>query len=496
MKIESRFIGKGRHLVTLRREDKTPALVDEVVVATVAGREKFMKVVQERFPAYDCAPLEQHLITLADRKLDDDAEKDDDEEEPLDAPEDVAAAIEALTDPDLMDTIGADLQARGLATDLGIGLLVYVAFTSRLLEEPLSVFAQGPSSSGKTFIGKVVSGLVPPECVFDVQGITPQALFYMDDRLKHAVILMGEWARDEDQTDDGVRTAALRQLISDGRLSKLVTNTESGRPTTEQATTEGPVAVYATSTLPMDRIFEEDENRFQFAHTDETSRATREVMKRKARDAAGEGDDPEVIERIGRRQHAMQRDIAKHAASVVVPFATHFATLFPDDQPRRRRDITKVMGFVKACALLHHRQRRRDAAGRIVATVDDYRIIHGLLGKFMRKNSELTPTLIRKHTQLMVAGIDPGRTFKRTDAEAAWELKKTAASVTLKSLRNVGLIDWDESAHSYLMKDQHAEEVTFLPDPEAVARTPARTPALVSEAAKLFNAKIVSEVSR
>ena len=92
MKIESRFIGKGRHLVTLRRDDKTPAIVDEVAVTTVAGREKFVAVVQEAFPAYECAPLRQHLIDLADRKPDDDAEKDDDDE-PLDAPEDVAIAV-------------------------------------------------------------------------------------------------------------------------------------------------------------------------------------------------------------------------------------------------------------------------------------------------------------------------------------------------------------------------------------------------------------------
>jgi energy-coupling factor transporter ATP-binding protein EcfA2 len=379
---------------------------------------------------------------------------------------------------------------------------VYLAFTSRLLSEPVSIFAQGPSSSGKTFIGKVVAGLMPEESARDVQGISPQALHYMDDRLKHTIVLMGEWARDEDQTDDGIKTAALRQLISDGRLSKLVTNTENGRPTTEQADTEGPVTVYATSTLPMSRIFEEDENRFLIVHTNESPEATRLVMERKARDAAGQGDNPEALDRIVRRHHAMQREIARRAADVVIPFAVDLVGKFPSDQPRRRRDMTKVLGMVQACALLHHRQRQRDADNRIVASIEDYKIIHELLTPFMVKEA-VTPAAINKMRELADKIREKGGkspwpvNFKRVDTEKFWNVGKARASELIKELLEAGMLEtapgleWTYQITPGFSIDTPARS-TFLPPPPA--QKP-RTHPLVSEAAKLFNAKTVSEVS-
>ena len=465
MKIENRFIGKGKYAISFRRDDESLAHVDELQPANAMQRERFIKRMAEVLPDVAHEDVQRQLLELADRRDENTASQSN--EVPVDAPADRDAALEVLASGDLMDQIVADLGARGLATDRDVGLLVYVAFTSRLLDEPVSVFAQGPSSSGKTFIGKVVAGLMPPESVFDVQGITPQALFYMGERLKNAVVMMGEWARDDDQTDDGIRTAALRQLISDGRISKLFTNTETGRPETEQATTDGPVAVYATSTLPMNRIFEEDENRFQFVHTDETEQATRMVMARKADDAAGNVEAGSAdLDRIMRRHHAMQREMVRQASPVVVPFARRLAELFPADQPRRRRDISKVIGLVRGCAMLHHRQRQRDADGRIVASLDDYRIIHRLLSAFMVK-AATTPAALRKHAELFEQ-LDHGQTFKRADAQRIWGLSKARAAELVSELREAGLIEDTGADWTYRLRPATGERRTFLPNPEAV----------------------------
>lgn len=466
MKLESRHVGRGRYAITFRRDDGKVAHVDELLPANAQQRERFIERLGKQLPAVDLETVSGQLLELADRREEERLEEDDGP--PADDPSDREAAIETLGSGDLIDQIRADLSARGLATDLEVGLLVYLAFSSRLLAEPVSVFAQGPSSSGKTYVGKVVAGLMPPEGVFDVQGITPQALFYMDDRLRNAVVMMGEWCRDEDQTDDGIRTAALRQLISDGKLSKLFTNTETGRPETEQATTEGPVAVYATSTLPMNRIFEEDENRFLFVHTDETEQATRKVMARKADDAAGNAQaDGEQLERIMRRHHAMQRELRRQAAPVVIPFARRLADLFPADQPRRRRDLSKLLGMVMACALLHQRQRGRDAGGRITASLEDYRVVRQLLAPFMVKAGP-TPATLRKHAELLEK-LDPGQTFKRADAQRIWELGKARAAELVGELREAGLLEDAGADWTYRLRPATNERRTFLPEPEAVA---------------------------
>jgi hypothetical protein len=466
MKIENKHVGRGKYVITFRKEDGASAFIDELTPSSARARSQFLDRVTEKLPSIDRDDLERQLVALADRP-DDYTEPASDDALP-DAEEDRTAAREVLNSADLMDTIGADLSALGLACDLEIGILTYLAFSSRLLAEPVCVFAQGPSSTGKTYIGTCAAGLMPPEDVFNVQGITPQALYYMGDQLKHSIILMGEWARDEDQTDDGLRTAAMRQLISDHRLSKLVTNTDTGRPTTEQATTEGPVAVYATSTLPMSRIFEEDANRFLFIHTDETENATRKVLARKAETAAGMEQAPtEQLERIKRRHHAMQRELRRQSADVIVPFAPALAKLFPSDQPCRRRDITKVFGLVKACALLHHCQRERDGEGRFVATLEDYRIVRGLLEPFMVK-AGATPATLRKYDELSAA-LNKGEAFKRERAQEVWGLAKARAADLIKELREGGLLtDAGGADWTYRLRERTGERYTFLPSLEAV----------------------------
>jgi hypothetical protein len=367
-----------------------------------------------------------------------------------------------------MDEIHAGLKACGLACDLDAAMIVYLSMTSRLLDDPLSVFVQGPSSTGKTYIGRVVAGLMPPEEVVDVQDITPQVLYHMGDQLRHRVLLQGEWCRSDEQSENGIRTQALRQLISDKQITKLYTNTESGKPFSETATTEGPVAAYATSTLPMSKIFEEDENRFLVIHTDETEDATRRVLTRQAEAAAGIGTASEPnLERIRRRLQAAQREIRRQAVDVVVPFAGMLGQRFPVDQPRRRRDFLKLLGLIKASALLHQQHRSRTADGGIVAQLEDYRHVHRLLTPYMVKDGP-TPATLRKYAEL-ADKLGLGESFKRVDAEAVWGLKKQRASELIRELRDARLLEDAGADYTYRLTPSTSERTTFLPAPAEVA---------------------------
>jgi hypothetical protein len=468
MNIEARSVGKGKFVLLLKGNDGQVKHSDEMRPALERDRDRFIKRVADVFPSVDTERIREKLLELADLPPAPGSGPDRDMQQvPQDAPQDLEAALEALGSGDLLDQIRADLQARGLACDLDVALIVYLGLTSRLLPSPVCVFTQGPSSTGKSFITSVVAGLMPPEAVFDVHGITPNALHYMDDRLVHSALLTGEWCREDDQSENGVKTQALRQLISEGRISKLFTNTETGRPEAEQATTEGPVAVCATSTLPMSRIFEEDENRFLFVHTDESEAATRLVLDRKAAIAAGASDAGDVLERIARRHHAMQRWIGRHADDVVVPFATRLAKQFPADQPRRRRDLDKVLSLVRSSALLHLRQRERDDRGRILASIEDYRLVHRLLSPFMVTRSA-TPAPMNKYHEL-AAALGPLEAFNRQGAQEIWRLGKARASELLNELRDAGLLaDAPGRGWTYQLREFAGERQTILPEPVGV----------------------------
>jgi hypothetical protein len=65
-------------------------------------------------------------------------------------PEVLEEAARLLEDPALIDRIGADIEAAGVAGEDDLRLTLYLVGTSRLLPRPLAAIVQGQSSSGKS----------------------------------------------------------------------------------------------------------------------------------------------------------------------------------------------------------------------------------------------------------------------------------------------------------------------------------------------------------
>ena len=58
MKIENRIIGKGKHAVTLKRDDGGIAWADELTPANAAQRKRFIEGAREKLPSLDPEGLE------------------------------------------------------------------------------------------------------------------------------------------------------------------------------------------------------------------------------------------------------------------------------------------------------------------------------------------------------------------------------------------------------------------------------------------------------
>jgi hypothetical protein len=71
---------------------------------------------------------------------------------------------------------------------------------------------------------------------------------------------------------------------------------------------------------------------------------------------------------------------AKAPWEAVVPFARKLAEgIAPAAKPRILRDFQRLLSLIKAVAVLRHKHRERDAQGRLIVTVDDYRCVYELV---------------------------------------------------------------------------------------------------------------------
>src|SRR5262249_20951641 len=106
-------------------------------------------------------------------------------------------------------------------------------------------------------------------------------------------------------------------------------------------------------------------------------------------------------------QEAFEWLVLAGVHDAVVPYADHLAAHMPSEPLRIRRDFARLLEALRIFAVLHQRQRRRDADGRVTATLADYAMVRALLADTFKIAVEgLTPktvALIAKVQQLHAA---------------------------------------------------------------------------------------------
>lgn len=290
----------------------------------------------------------------------------------------IIQAKQFLKSPGLMDKISQDIHAIGVTGEDELAITLYLIGTSRLLPRPLAGLIRGESSAGKSYIIQIVADLFPDETVLKAHRLSPQALQYMpQDSLVHRFVVAGERSR---ATDDGAAsdaTRALREMISDGKLSAAVAMKSSqGSFETHHIQQDGPIAYVESTTLAMADVFKEDRNRCLHLLTDESPGQTQQIIRDLARVAANPGT-PSRNKEICKLHHTAQRLFK--AGDVVIPFAERLVRALPSECLQARRAFPQLLSLIKAIALLHQFQREKDEHGRVIATVEDYSFVRNHL---------------------------------------------------------------------------------------------------------------------
>lgn len=276
--------------------------------------------------------------------------------------------------PNLVHEIIADCHALGIVGEEKLLLAIYLIGTSRLLSRPLSAIVQGKSSTGKSHLVSQVARLFPPEQVLNATRMTPQVLYHMES-LSHMFVVTGERSRVQDDASADA-TAALRQLQSEGRITKLITEQEGGKHVARKVEQEGPIAYIETTTLAPRTIFSEDLNRALLLKTDDTEEQTRAILKKAASQFEMLTDTADV-ETVVQKHHEFQSKLERLGVSI--PFATRLVNMIPAKKVEARRVGRQILSTIEAVTLLHQFQRQKDTTGRLVAEAMDYEIASWVL---------------------------------------------------------------------------------------------------------------------
>jgi hypothetical protein len=244
------------------------------------------------------------------------------------------------------------------------------------LDKPLSALLLGESATGKSHLIDKTADLMPPRQVLRATRMTPQALYHLEEPIAHKYVVGGERSRVQDDARAD-QTAALRQLRSEGRISKLITTSLGNDFVTREVTMEGPIAFVESTTADKSIIFQEDLNRGLIITTDASEEQNRRVLREMAK--LYSGSEPIDKGAILKRHRELQE--ALEPLAVYIPFIEQLAESLPAVEAQSRRVFGQVAATIEVIAFLHQHHRDKDTRGRLVATAYDYAVARWLLLK-------------------------------------------------------------------------------------------------------------------
>ncbi len=314
----------------------------------------------------------------------------------------------------------------------------YLVVTSRLLDQQANLVVKGHSASGKSFTVESTVRFFPREAYIPMTAMSERALVYSPEDYRHRTLILYEAAALREGQEDNQTAYFVRSLLSEGRIEYPVTvKGKDGEFTTRTIVKEGPVNLVLTTTKV--RVEAENETRLLSITTDDSREQTKRVFAALADESEGTVDLDEWVQ--------LQRWLAAHGERrVTIPYARRLAELVPPVAVRLRRDFGTLLALIRAHAILHQQTRDRDAAGRIVATTDDYEQVRVLVEDVIAGGvGETVSPTVRSTVEAVAAlteGEDPPCPDGATARKAAdrLELDKSAARRRLQTAAAGGYV--------------------------------------------------------
>jgi DNA primase len=296
-------------------------------------------------------------------------------------------ALTFLKSNDLLQKTSDLIQQGGLVGEAQNGLLLFLLYLSRIMDEPLHAIIFGKSGSGKTYLQTKVSECLPEESLRTVTSLSENTLYYSPPGFwKHKVLLIEDL--------EGVYNAflPLREMMSKQSISKLTTDKDpQGNNVQKVLLVEGPICVSGATTK--ESIYEDNANRSFLLHIDESSAHLNEVMNHQRKVQAG------LVNEYSQQQ---SKDLLKNAQrllkpiKVINPYALKLQ--IPDSVFKKLRTNMHYLKLIEIITFYHQQQRakKKDGYGNtfIETSLEDIQWANELIkDTLLKKSDELSGEL-------------------------------------------------------------------------------------------------------
>jgi hypothetical protein len=375
--------------------------------------------------------------------------------------------LQLATQKDILTRFEEAFGRRSVVGEGRIAKLLYLALTSRFLQRPVSVAVKGPSSGGKSFLTQQVLRFFPLSAYWILTGTSDRALAFWDEPLQHRFLVILESTGLQGE----MASYFIRSLLSEGRISYLTVEKTNYGMQPRLLEVEGPVGLITTTTAI--RLHPENETRWFCVDVDDTPEQTHKVLKATAKSVNQDADatsDEEIATFVELHEWLA---VAKH--DVTIPYAEALADKIPPVAIRLRRDFERVLRLIMAHAILHQATRQVDKAGRIIATLEDYRAVRDVGGPIL--SQELQISVSDKMRETVEAVREANKRLPRGGGGASVKqvaeiLKLHTSTISrridaclergyLRSLKSKR-----GSAYQLIVGDPLPGDVQILPDPE------------------------------
>jgi hypothetical protein len=394
----------------------------------------------------------------------------------------VQQAAPVLSAADPLTLIEAAIRRLGYGGDIRPALITYLAVTSRLLAMrpgamPVHLLLIGPASAGKSWTVQLVTRLLPPDACHSIDAGSPRVLVYDDCDLRHRVLVFGE-SDSLPSGEDNPAASAVRNLLQDNFLhyQVVVRGPATGDFVVRYIQKDGPTVLITTSVR---RLGEQLMTRlFALEVADDPGQVGAALRTQADLELSCPGEPDLALV-------AMQAYLQARAPwDVVVPFARELAEAISKSAtaPRILRDYVRLLALVKSVTVLRHCQRRTDGQGRLVAEIEDYATVHGLVTQMYTDNASGATEGVRAAVEAvarLIAGKNPGEKVTITTVGAALGISKMAASRRVKVALKAGWLFNAETRKNHpfdLTIGEPLPERTGLPAPQVLVGCNAVTP--------------------